>query len=133
MCGHPPPFAQRTAIAADTSSMSDPISTPPQRPTPAERRAPEKLLYSADQALGRSPIRLRRRSDKLRLAGHLAVVVALTALSIWWVIPPHTFSGRVMADVAQGRGVHIGDLAILVFGAIAGRSLRSALRLRRRR
>jgi hypothetical protein len=104
---------------------------PPQSPRP-ERRAPARLLYTVDQVLGRTPIWLRRRADKLRLAGHLAVVVALAVLSVWWVLGDHALTGRVLVALAPGRGVHLGDLAILAFIVPARRSLRSARRLQRR-
>lgn len=111
--------------------MDPPKSTRPQRSRRWERRAPQRLLYTVDQLLGRTPIWLRRRSDKLRFAGHLAVVVALTALTVWWVIPEHTFTGPMLVTFAPGRGVHLGDLPTLGFAVLAGRSLRSLQRLRR--
>ena len=94
-----------------------------------ERRAPEPLLYQRDQLLGRRPIRLRRRSDKIRLAAHLAAVALLVALSIWWVVPLHAFAGPVLVTLTASHGVHAGDLPVLVFLAIAARSLISASRL----
>lgn len=111
--------------------MDHPEPTPPQRSRRRERRAPQRLLYTVDQLLGRTPIWLRRRSDKLRFAGHLGVVMALTALTVWWVLPQHTFTGPVLMIFAPGRGVHLGDLPTLGFAALAGRSLRSLQRLRR--
>lgn len=95
----------------------------------AERRAPERALYTADQLLGRSPIWLRRRSDKWRLAGHLVAAVALVALTAWWVVPLHAFAGPVLLKFAPGHGVHAGDLPTLAFLALALRSLRSAQRI----
>ena len=94
-----------------------------------ERRAPEPLLYRRDQLLGRRPIRLRRRSDKIRLAGHLAVATLLVGLSIWWVVPLHAFAGPVVLTLTDTHGVHAGDLPILLFLAIAARSLLAAQHL----
>jgi hypothetical protein len=91
-----------------------------------ERRAPEPLLYQRDQLLGRRPIRLRRRSDKIRLAAHLAAVALLVALSIWWVVPLHAFAGPVVLTLTATHGVHVGDLPVLVFLALAGRSALAA-------
>ena len=87
-----------------------------------ERRAAEPLLYSPDQLLGRTPIRLRRASDKRRLAAHLVGVVAMAALTAWWVLPLHGFAGPVLMTLTSSHGVHVGDLPSLVFVAIAARS-----------
>lgn len=103
-----------------------------QRRGDAERRAPERALFTVDQLLGRSPIWLRRRTDKWRLAGHLVAVVALTALTVWWVVPLHAFAGPVLLKLAPGHGVHAGDLPTLAFLGLAVRSLRSAQRIVRR-
>ena len=94
-----------------------------------ERRAPERLLFSPDQILGRAPIRLRRRSDKRRFAAHLLIAAFLVSLSVWWVIPRHAFAGEVILTLTPGHGVHIGDLPVLLYGAIAGRSLLMARRV----
>ncbi|MBW3606253.1 MAG: hypothetical protein KY460_15390 [Actinobacteria bacterium] len=118
---------QRGTGQADGICMDDTTPTPSQR----ERRAPQRLLYTVDQLLGRSPIWLRRRADKLRLAGHLVGSVALCALSVWWVVPQHWFSGAVLIVFAPGRGVHVGDLPTVVFLGLAVRSVRSARRLLR--
>jgi len=97
-------------------------SAPPRLGT-AERRAPQPLVYTPDQLLGRAPVRLRRRADKVRLAGHLAAAVALVGLSLWWVIPLHAFAGPVLLTLTATHGVHLGDLPTLLFGAVALRSL----------
>lgn len=88
-----------------------------------ERRAPEPLLYSADQLLGRAPIRLRRAADKRRLAMHLLLAALLVALTAWWVLVPHVFAGPTLLVLGAGHGVHLGDLPSLLFLAVAGRSL----------
>jgi hypothetical protein len=95
----------------------------------AERRAPEPLVYRPDQLLGRRPIRLRRRSDKVRLVAHLTVVAALVALSIWWVVPLHAFAGPVLLTLTATHGIHEGDLPVFLFLAVAARSLLAAQRL----
>lgn len=100
-----------------------------QRRGDVERRAPERKLFTVDQLLGRSPIWLRRRTDKWRLAAHILVVIALVALTVWWVVPLHAFAGPVLLKLAPGRGVHAGDLPTLAFLALAARSLRSAQRI----
>ncbi|CAN5799169.1 hypothetical protein BH24ACT3_BH24ACT3_06530 [soil metagenome] len=88
-----------------------------------ERRALEPLLYQPDQLLGRAPIRLRRASDKRRLAFHLVAVLVLVALTARLVLLPHAFEGPVLLTLAHGRGVHAGDLSSLVFLAFAASSL----------
>lgn len=98
----------------------------PRQPDDGDRRVPEPLLYTADQLLGHAPIRLRRRTDKLRLAGHLVAAVALIVLSAWWVIPLHSFAGPVLVVVTPGHGIHAGDLPTVAFLALALRSLRAA-------
>jgi hypothetical protein len=95
-----------------------------------DRRAPEPLLYSWDQLRRRAPIYLRRRSDKQRLAVHLGLAVGLMGLSVWWVVPRHSFAGPVILALSSSHGVHAGDLPTLVFGVIAMRSLLVARRLR---
>jgi presenilin-like A22 family membrane protease len=94
-----------------------------------DRRAPEPRLYAPDQLLGRRPIRLRRRTDKIRFAAHLAVVVALVALSAWWVVPLHAFAGPVLVTLTATHGIHAGDLPVLVFLAVATRSMFAAQHL----
>ena len=94
-----------------------------------ERRAPEPLLYSPEQLLGRRPIRVRRRSDKIRLVAHLVAVVLLVALSVWWVVPLHAFAGPVLLTLTATHGVHAGDLPVFVFLAIATRSMFAVQRL----
>jgi hypothetical protein len=88
-----------------------------------ERRARQSRLYTLDQVLGRAPIRLRRRSDKVRLVAHVCAAVAMTALIAWWVLPEHVFTGPVLFMFAPGRGVHLGDLPALVFLLVAARSV----------
>ena len=94
-----------------------------------ERRAPEPLLYTGDQLLGRTPIRLRRRTDRLRLAAHVLGIGLLLGLSWWWVIPEHRFAGPVLWAFAPGRGVHLGDLPTLLFLAQAVRWAQRAVRI----
>jgi hypothetical protein len=102
-----------------------------QAPAPgaSERRTSERFLYSKDQLLRRSPIYVRRRRDKQRLAAHLGGAGVLIALSVWWVIPLHSFAGPVLFTLTRTHGVHIGDLPTLVFLAVAGRWLVTAARL----
>jgi len=88
-----------------------------------ERRAPEPLFYTPEQLVGRAPIRLRRRSDRRRLAAHLLIATALLSLVSWWVLLPHVFAGPVVLSLTPDHGVHLGDLPSLLFGAVAGRSL----------
>ena len=94
-----------------------------------DRRAPEPILYAPDQLLGRRPIRLRRRTDKIRFAAHLAAVVGLVALSIWWVVPLHAFAGPVLLTLTATHGIHEGDLPVLLFLAVAARSMLAAQQL----
>ena len=94
-----------------------------------ERRAPEPLLYRPDQLLGRRRIRLRRATDKARFAAHVTAAAALVALSVWWVVPLHAFAGPVLLTLTATHGVHEGDLPVLVFLAVAARSLLSAQQL----
>ena len=88
-----------------------------------DRRAPEPLFYSGDQLLGRAPIRLRRATDKRRLAMHLLLAALLMWLTAWWVLIPHVFAGPVLFALSPSHGVHLGDLPSLLFVAVAGRSL----------
>lgn len=113
-----------------------PQPAPPHEPAspPVERRrAGDRFLYSKDQLLGRERIFLRRRSDKQRLVGHLALAAGLVGLSVWWVIPLHEFAGPVLLTFAPGRGVHVGDLPTLAFLAIAARSMTRAAQISRAR
>ena len=96
---------------------------------PVERRAPQPFLFTPDELLGRRQIRLRRSADKRRLAAHLALAAALVALSGWWVVPRHAFAGPVLLTLSAGHGVHAGDLPVLAFLAVAGRSMVTARRL----
>lgn len=88
-----------------------------------DRRAQQRRSYTLDQVLGRAPIRLRRRSDKVRLAAHVCATVAMAALIAWWVLPVHAFTGPVLVAFAPGRGVHLGDLPAVVFVIVAARSV----------
>lgn len=107
-----------------------PPDEPQVEPSPPERRrSKERLFYSKDQLLGRSPIYLRRRRDKQRLVGHALVAVFLVGLRLWWVIPLHTFAGPVLFTFTQTHGVHQGDLPTLLFLAVAARSMWKAVRL----
>lgn len=96
---------------------------------PVERRAPRPLRYTGGELLGRQPIRLRRASDKRRLAAHVVAALALVALSAWWVLPLHAFAGPVLVTLTETHGVHAGDLPVLVFLAVAARSSVTAGRL----
>jgi hypothetical protein len=96
---------------------------------PVDRRARQPFLYRPDQLLGRRPIRLRRAADKRRLAGHLLAVAALAGLSIWWIVPVHSFTGPVLLTLTATHGVHLGDLTVFGFAALAVRSLVAARRL----
>ena len=111
--------------------MNPPMEPRPLGPggRPVERRARQPLLYRPDQLLGRRRIHLRRAADKRRLVGHLLAVAALGALSVWWVVPLHTFAGPVLLTLTATHGVHLGDLAVLAFAALAWRSLARARRL----
>lgn len=102
----------------------DRLSSPRDADAPRrDRRAPQSRFYTLDQVLGRAPIRLRRRSDKVRLVAHACATVAMAALVAWWVLPVHTFTGPVLFAFAPGRGVHLGDLPAVVFGLVAARSV----------
>jgi hypothetical protein len=94
-----------------------------------ERRKPEPLLYTTDQLRGRSRIYLRRRRDKIRFAGHVGGAGGLVALSLWWVIPLHSFAGPVLLTFAPGHGVHVGDLPTVPFLLVAAWSMVTALRM----
>ena len=94
-----------------------------------ERRAPEPLLYTREQLLGRAPIRLRRASDKRRLAAHLVLAAVLMTVTAWWVLVPRLFVGPVMFVLIEGHGLHLGDLPSLLLVAVAVRSLLIARRL----
>ena len=89
-----------------------------------ERRARQARVYTLDQLVGRAPIRLRRRSDKVRLALHVLATLALVALVAWWVLPVHAFTGPVLFAFAPGRGVHVGDVPALLLVVTAARSAR---------
>lgn len=83
------------------------------------RRSRDRFWYSPDQLLRRTPIYTRRRKDKLRLASHMTVVLACICLSVWWVVPLHSFAGPVLVTLSPRHGVHAGDLAMFVFVAVA--------------
>lgn len=88
-----------------------------------ERRAPRPRLYTRDELLGRTPLRFRRRSDRVRLAVHAGAALGMAGLSAWWTLPLHWFAGPVLVVVAPGRGIHLGDLPALAFVGVALRSL----------
>jgi hypothetical protein len=96
---------------------------------PVERRARQPFLYRPGQLLGRQPIRRRRAADKRRLAGHLLAVAALGGLSVWWIVPLHWFAGPVVLPLTAAHGVHVADLAVFGFAALALRSLSAARRI----
>jgi hypothetical protein len=96
---------------------------------PTERRAPEPIVYSSAQLRGSQRIYLRRRRDKVRFAGHVAGALGLIALSLWWVIPLHSFTGPVLVQLTAGHGVHIGDLAVPLFLLAAAWSVSEARRM----
>ena len=96
---------------------------------PIERRTPEPLLYSTAQLQGRSRIYLRRRRDKVRFAAHVGAACGLVALSLWWVIPLHSFAGPVLLKLTPGHGVHVGDLPTVPFLFVATWSVIAALRM----
>jgi hypothetical protein len=118
-------------VIADRRSEGVPEEQRPNGPDgrPVERRASQPFLLTSDELLGRRPIRLRRARDKRRLAAHLAIAAALVALSGWWVVPLHSFAGPVLLVLTSSHGVHAGDLPVLAFLAVAGRSLMGASRL----
>ena len=105
---------------ADTWAVDNPTT---------ERRAPEPLLYSAAQLQGRSRIYLRRRRDKVRFAAHVGAAGALLSLSLWWVIPLHSFAGPVLLKLTPGHGVHVGDLPTVPFLLVAAWSVVAAVRM----
>jgi hypothetical protein len=96
---------------------------------PTERRTPEPLLYSTEQLQGRSRIYLRRRRDKVRFAAHVGAACGLLTLSLWWVIPLHSFAGPVLLRLTPGHGVHVGDLPTVPFLFVAVWSVVAALRM----
>lgn len=96
---------------------------------PIERRTPEPLLYSTAQLQGRSRIYFRRRRDKVRFAAHVGAAGGLVALSLWWVIPVHSFAGPVLLMLTPSHGVHVGDLPTVPFLLVAVWSGVAALRL----
>jgi|SRR5688572_19631834 len=96
---------------------------------PIERRTPEPLLYSTAQLQGRSRIYLRRRRDKVRFAAHVGAACGLVALSLWWVIPLHSFAGPVLLKLTSAHGVHVGDLPTVPFLLAALWSAIAALRM----
>lgn len=98
--------------------------------TVGDRRTRSRFFYTKDQLLGRAPIYMRRRSDKHRLIAHVALVIVLVSLSLWWVIPLHAFAGPVLLTLTPSHGVHLGDLPTLGFLAVALRSAVLATRLR---
>lgn len=120
------------ALSVMTGTSTDSEIEPRRAWDPArdgDRRRPEALLYSPEQLLGRAPIRLRRKSDRRRLAFHVFAALGLVALTSWWVFVPHTFAGPVLLSITRHHGVHQGDLPSLAFLALAARSMWSARRI----
>ena len=108
----------------DESSVERPRPEQPYDPArDGERRAPERLLFTPGQLLGRDPIYLRRASDKRRLSVHIAATVLLLGITAWWVLLPHAFAGPVLLTLTRTHGVHEGDLPSLAFVVLAARSL----------
>jgi hypothetical protein len=87
------------------------------------------LLYTPAQLRGRSHIYLRRRSDKVRFAAHVGGAFGLVALSLWWVIPLHSFAGPVLLKLTPAHGVHLGDLPTVPFLVVAAWSAVAAVRM----
>lgn len=110
----------------DPAAPADDVATPRH-----QRRAPRSRLYTRDELLGRTPLRLRRRSDKVRLMVHVGAVLAMVALAAWWTLPLHGFAGPVLVVIAPGRGLHLGDVPALAFVGVALRSLLIAGRIAR--
>jgi hypothetical protein len=48
-----------------------------------------------------------------------AVAIAMLVLAAWWVLPVHSFTGRVIWIISPNHGVHIGDLPAFAFAAVA--------------
>ena len=57
------------------------------------------------------------------------MIALLLALSVWWVVPLHAFAGPVLLTLTRTHGVHLGDLPVLVFVAVAVRSMVAAQQL----
>jgi len=53
----------------------------------------------------------------------------LVALSLWWVIPLHSFAGPILVKLTPGHGVHLGDLPTVPFLLVAAWSTIAALRM----
>jgi hypothetical protein len=115
-------FSSTAGVPIKLTMQSSP-RTPDELRTSGERRSRERFLYTWDQLLGRAPIYTRRRRDKQRLGAHLALVVLLVGLTLWWVVPLHTFAGPVLFTLTASHGVHAGDLPTVLFLAVAARSL----------
>ncbi|MEO5842755.1 MAG: hypothetical protein ABIQ73_16790 [Acidimicrobiales bacterium] len=94
-----------------------------------ERRTPEAVLYTPAQLQGRSRIYFRRRTDKIRFAAHVGGACGLVALSLWWVIPLHSFAGPVLLKLTPAHGVHAGDLPTVPFLFVAAWSAVAAIRM----
>ena len=67
--------------------------------------------------------------DKVRFAAHVGAAGGLVALSLWWVIPLHSFAGPVLLKLTRTHGVHVGDLPTLPFLAAAVWSGVAAMRM----
>jgi hypothetical protein len=83
------------------------------------RVRPQPVTCTWNQARDRSDRYLRRQRDKERFVLNAGVAVVMAALAAWWVVPVHSFSGRVLWIVSPGHGVHVGDLPAFVFAAVA--------------
>lgn len=64
-----------------------------------------------------------------RITANVLAAVALLALTAWWVLLPHGFSGPVLLALTPEHGVHEGDLPSLVFLLGAARAMSTARRL----
>ena len=65
----------------------------------------------------------------MRFAAHVGGACGLVALSLWWVIPLHSFAGPVLLTLTPSHGVHAGDLPTLPFLFVAAWSSLAALRM----
>jgi hypothetical protein len=77
-------------------------------PTAAPSRAGTRRPAPSDSAEAR-----RVAVWLLRFIGALGLVW----LTVWWVVPPHSFSGPVIwvIDGKDGHGLHLGDLPAVLF------------------
>jgi hypothetical protein len=98
-----------------------------------ERRALPPANAPWELVRHRSLAYLRRRRAKEMLVAHGFVVAAMAALTAWWVVPHHAFSGRTIYVFSPGRGLHLGDLPAVLFVLVGlfslGQVVRAASRL----